>query len=136
MTVTVCRLVRATESELLTRPVGEAATPGQYMRFNTTTGYLEKGNATNATEIGGIGGVLIDDDAVVGMTATIALPGAIVDLGTALDAVAPGASIFLSDTDATLATSAGTVSRVIGAVAFEFGSVAGDRVLRLGIVGS
>ena len=136
LTVTVCRLVRATESEILTRPVGESAAEGAYMRQNATTGYLEKGNATSTTEIGGIGGLLIDDAATAGLTSTIALPGAVVDLGSALDGLAPGASVFLSDDDATLADAAGTVSRVIGVVEFEFGSTGGDRVLRLGIVGS
>lgn len=130
------RLVRADASEIWTAPAGEAATAGQWMRQNTTTGYLELGNGSSATEIGNLGGVVIDTVAV-GDTATIALPGAIIDLGAALDAVSLGAPIYLSDTEATpLATSAGTVSKVAGVVIMAFGSTAGDRLLRLGVLGA
>lgn len=131
LTITVCRLVRATESEILTRPVGEAASEGQYMRLDATTGYLVKGNSTTPAEVGGVGGILIDDDAAVGMTATIALPGAIVDLGAALDGLAYNAYVYVDDTDATFADAAGTETKVFGQVISAFGSVAGDRLLRL-----
>jgi hypothetical protein len=106
LTITVCRLVRATESEILTKPAGEVATPGTYMRQNTTTGYLEKGNASSEAELGGVYGLLIDDDAAVNQPSTIALPGAIVDLGSALDSLAYDAPVFASATDGLLADAA------------------------------
>lgn len=138
LTVTAAnvRLVRADASEILTAPAGEAASAGQWMRQNTSTGKLELGNGSSATEIGFLGGVVIDTVAV-GEPATIALPGAILDLGAALDAVSPGAYVYLSDTEATpLATSAGTVSKVVGVVIMGFASTGGDRLLRLGILGA
>lgn len=131
LTITVCRLVRATESEILTRPAGEAATPGTYMRPNTTTGYLEKGNASTTTELGQRWGLLIDDDAVVGMTSTIALPGAIVDLGSALDALAIDAPVFADTSDGILADTAGTETRQIGIVIPSFASTTVQRLLQL-----
>lgn len=106
------------------------------MRQNTTSGKLELGNGSSTTEIGNFGGVVIDTVAV-GEPATIALPGAILDLGAALDAVSPGALIYLSDTEATpLATSAGTSTKVVGTVITGFASTGGDRLLRLGINGA
>lgn len=121
-------LVRATESEILCRPHGELGTAGMYYRQNTTTGYLEKGKATTAAELGTVGGILIED-AEAGKAVTIALPGAIVDLGDALTSLAYGASVYVSDTDATLADAAGTVSRRIGTVIGIFGATTGDKVL-------
>jgi hypothetical protein len=138
LTVTAAhvRLVRADASEIWTAPAGEAATAGQWMRQNTTTGYLELGNGSSTTEIGNLGGVVIDTVAV-GEPATIALPGAIIDLGAALDGVSPGALVYLSDTEATpLATSAGTSTKVVGIVIMAFGSTGGDRLLRLGVNGA
>jgi hypothetical protein len=123
-------LVRATDNEIFTAPMGEAGTGGQYFRHNTTTGKLEKGNATSSTELGGLYGVLIDD-AGVGMPGTIALPGAIIDLGDALSAAAYDAPIYASDTDATLATSAGTVTRVVGRVLAAFGATTADKLMRV-----
>lgn len=131
LSISVCRLVRATESEILTRPAGEAATPGTYMRQNATTGYLEKGNASTPTELGRRWGLLIDDDAVVNMPATIALPGAIVDLGGALDALAPDAPVFADTTDGTLADAAGTETRQIGIVIASYASTTMQRLLQL-----
>lgn len=129
-------LVRATESELLTAPVGEAGTAGQYYRYNTSTGKLEKGNATTTGELGNIGGILLDSVSTVNLTGTIALPGAIVDLGDALTSMAYGAPIYISDTDATLADSAGTVSRIMAIVWAAYGATTPDKLARLGIVGA
>jgi len=123
-------IVRATDNELLTAPAGEAGNAGQYFRLNTTTGKLEKGNATTTTELGNTYGILIETVAV-GQTATIALPGALVDVGDALDALAFDAPVYVSDTDATLADSAGTVSRVFGRVEPGFASTTADKLLRV-----
>ena len=40
------RLVRGSDEVLYTGPVGETGLGGEYYRLNTTTAYLENGNAT------------------------------------------------------------------------------------------
>ena len=121
-------LVRASDNELMTGPMGEAGTAGQYFRQNTTTGVFNHGNASSSTELGGVYGLLIDT-AGVSMTGTIALPGAIVDLGDALSGAAFDAPIYVSDTDSAIATSAGTTSRVVGRVIPAFGNTTADKLL-------
>lgn len=115
---TKVRLVRADAEDLLTAPVGEAGMAGQYYRLNTTTGKLEKGNGSSAAELGNVAGILIESVPTVNLTGTIALldSNAILDLGEALAALAFNAPVYVSDTDATLADTAGTVSRVAGRV--------------------
>lgn len=130
---TTIRLVRGSDEVLLTAPMGEAGTAGQYFRLNTTTGKLEKGNGTTTGEVGTVGGVLLDSVATVNLTGTIALRGskAILDMGESITALAFDASIFLSDTDATLADSAGTVSTVIGKVVPGWNATTADKLLML-----
>ena len=135
LTVSKCRLVRGDEDCLFTAPLGEAGTQGQYFRLNTTTGKLEKGNATTAAELGNVAGLLLDDEPTVNLEATIVLAdsNAIVDIGNALDALAFDANVFVSDTDATIADTAGTVSRKLGDVLPAFGqsTTTPDKLLML-----
>lgn len=130
---TKVRLVRGSDEVLVTGPMAEAGTAGQYFRLNTTSGKLEKGNGTTAGEVGTVGGVLIDSVATINLPGTIALRGskAILDMGEALAALAFDASVFLSDTDATLADSAGTVSTVIGKVVPGWNATTADKLLML-----
>jgi hypothetical protein len=123
LTVNKCRLVRGDEDCLFTAPIGETGTQGMYYRLNTTTGKLEKGNATTAAELGDIAGLLLDDEPTVNLEGTIVLYGskALVDLGNALDALAFDAAVYVSDTDATIADTVGTVSRKLGDVVPAFG---------------
>lgn len=133
LTVTKCRLVRGSDEVLLTAPMAEASTAGQYNRLNTTTGQLEKGNGSSAGELGTVAGVLIDNEPLIGLTGSIVLlkSNAIIDLGEALVGLAFDASVFVSDTDATLADSAGTVSRIVGKVVPGFAGATADKLLML-----
>ena len=67
------------------------------------------------------------------LTGTIALlkSAAILDLGEALAALAYGAPVYLSDTDATLGTTAGTVSIVVGHVTPGWNATVADKLLIL-----
>jgi len=100
------------------------------MRLNTTTGKLEHGNGTTTGELGNTWGILIDS---VGLSdaGTIALTGAIIDVGDALSALAMDDPVYIGDTDSTLSTTAGTVSRVVARVIPGFGSVTADKLLRI-----
>jgi hypothetical protein len=130
---TAVRLVRGSDEVLLTAPMGEAGTAGQYFRLNTTTGKLEKGNGTTTGEVGTVGGILLDTVATINLTGTIALRGskAILDLGEAVAALAFDASVFLSDTDATLADTAGTVSTVLAKVVPGWNATTADKLVML-----
>lgn len=133
LAVTKCRLVRGSDEVLLTAPMAEASTVGQYNRLNTTTGFLEKGNGSSAGELGTVAGVLLDAEPLIGLTGSIVLlkSNAIIDLGEALAALAFDASVFVSDTDATLADTAGTVSRIVGKVVPGFAGTTADKLLML-----
>lgn len=130
---TAVRLVRGSDEVLLTAPMGEAGTAGQYFRLNTTTGKLEKGNGTTTGEVGTVGGILLDSVATINLTGTIALRGskAILDLGEAVAALAFDASVFLSDTDATLADTAGTVDTVLAKVVPGWNATTADKLVML-----
>lgn len=133
LTITVCRLVKGDEDAILTAAVGEAGTAGQYYRLNTTTAKLEHGNATTAPELGNVAGVLIDTESLVNIAGTIVLldSNAIIDLGDAITGLAFNAPVYVSDTDATLADSAGTVSRIVGRVVPGLGNTTPDKLLML-----
>lgn len=123
---TTVHLVRGGGEVLLTAPMAEAGTGGQYFRLNTTSGKLEKGNGLSTTELGTVAGVLLDSVPTVGLTGTIVLlkSNAIIDLGNALDGLAFDAPIYIGDTDATLSDTAGTSSRVVARVVPGFNTSA------------
>ena len=107
------RLVRGGDEHQHTAPAGEAITAGQYIRWSTA-GKFELGNATAAGEVGD--GFIALKDAAVGEAVTGVKGPCLLEVGDALSAMAYGATVYLSDTDATLATTAGTVSTFVGTV--------------------
>lgn len=126
-------LVRGSDEVLHTGPMGEAANGGQYVRLNTSTGKLEKGNGTSTTELGTTAGILLDTVSTVNMPGTMVLLGskAILDLGDALSGLAFDAPVYIGDTDGTLSDTAGTVSRVVGRVIPGWGATTADKLLQL-----
>lgn len=119
--------------EQFTHPLGEAMSAGQYGRLNLTTGYHQLGNATNATEYGKQGGIALNSD-VVGMAITFMKKGYLNVGSAALSGVAIGGLIYLSDTDGTLADTAGTVATaILGYVVPAFGSTTADKLIRVDI---
>lgn len=107
------RVVRSADEHQHTAPAVEACTAGQYIRWSTA-GKFELGNATAAGEVGD--GFIALKDAAVGETVTGLKGPTLLDVGDALSGLAYGASVYLSDTDGTLADAAGTVSTVVGKV--------------------
>lgn len=92
----------------------EPINAGQYCRLDVTTGKIALGNATVLAEVGKGGGIAIKTAATGGALSIIRR--GLVDVGNALNAMAYGAEVFISNTDGTFADSAGTVSTVIGYV--------------------
>jgi predicted RecA/RadA family phage recombinase len=101
--------------EQFTLPVTEAVTAGQYVRIDVSDGAIELGNASSATEVGYRKGIALHA-AAVGESLTVLKRGIIALGSTALSALAYEDPIYLSDTDGTLQTTAGTVSTVVGRV--------------------
>lgn len=126
LTITQCD--QAQVFKQFTGPAVEAIAEGQRCRFDPTTGQIALGNATNAAEA--VQGGIATHAAGVGEALTIINEG-IVDLGAALDALAFGASVFVSDTDGTFGTTAGTVSVVAGIVVPGWDSIPAQKLLHL-----
>lgn len=117
-------------TETFTAPSEEALTAGQFARLNTTTGFQALGNATTSAEAGAGNprrGLALNTVAV-NETTTFIKKG-LLNVGSALSALAYGAQVFLSDTDGTLADAAGTVSTVVGYVVPGYGAATPDKLL-------
>lgn len=97
---------------------GEDLTAGQWARLDTTSGSWVGGNASSAAEAHG--GGLVMASALSGFAVTIMIDG-IMDLGDALSALTFDDDVFLSNTDKTLADTAGTVSKIVGTVVPSYG---------------
>lgn len=125
----VITAVRPVEvSEQFTGPVNEAVAVGQYVRFATATGMIELGNGSSAPEARR-GGIALHA-AAAGETVTAVRKG-ILDVGEALVNLTFDADVFLSNTDGTLADTAGTSPLTVGTVVAGWASTAADKLLRL-----
>lgn len=128
LTITKADAVQVVQQ--FTGPAVEAIAVGQRCRFDTSTGKIALGNATNAAELkrGGIA----TRAAAIGEALTIVNQG-IVDVGEALAALDFGADVYVSDTDGTFSTAVGdsTVDLIVGMVVPGWGNTAADRLLWL-----
>lgn len=132
LTITAARvgLVKTDSEHQMTGPAGAAITAGQYVRQDATTGRFIPGAATNAGTLGTSGGIAIES-ASIGSPVTIARPGAWVDLGDALDALAFDAPVYVNDAAGSLGDAAGTTSKIIGYVRAGFAATTADKLLEL-----
>lgn len=128
ITTSAVRVVKRADEHQHTAPAGEAFTAGQYVRQDPSTGKIVLGNATSAAEVGD--GFIAENSAAIGDPATCHKGPVILDVGDALSALNYGASVYLSDTDGTLADVAGTVSTVVGKVIAGWAGTA-KKLLRL-----
>lgn len=111
LTLEYVQLVANFEPTSLTVKGGETISDrrGKYLRVDGTTGKAMLGNATSAGEVGGLRGIALSDQKYVGDSVTLLRHG-LMDFGDALDGMDYGATIYVSDTDGTLADAAGTVT--------------------------
>lgn len=98
--------------EQMTLPFAEAVNIGQLVRIDATTGKWTKANGTTTTEAA-LYGVLVSKDRA-GAVGTAIRQG-VID-GFDISAMNYWAPVYASDTDGTLADSAGTVSTILGRV--------------------
>jgi predicted RecA/RadA family phage recombinase len=117
--------------EKITAPAAEAILAGSYVRLNTTSGKLEYGNGSSATEVGKMG--FIATRSVAAGEALTAMKKGILDIGEALASTAFDAQIFVNDTDTSLGDAAGTTSKVVGVVwpGWATSTANADKVLRV-----
>jgi len=97
----------------MTLPAAEAITPGAPVRIDTTTGKFTAANGTAAGEAR-VWGIATGKRAIPAGWPVTAVRRGVLDGFTFSQAY--DAAIYLSDTDATLADAAGTVSTVVGRV--------------------
>jgi hypothetical protein len=115
--------------EAFTGPAKEAILKGQYVRYNVTDGKIELGKGTETAEARK-GGIAILGANAAGITITAVRRG-IIDIGDAMSALDFDADVFLSDTDGTLADTAGSVSLVVGTVVPAWNATTADKLLRI-----
>lgn len=96
----------------LTLPAAEAISAGNAVRLDTSNGKITKANGSSAAEARILGIAL--KTVAAGEAVTVLRRGVIE--GYNLAAVAYDAPVYLSNTDGTLADTAGTVSTVVGRV--------------------
>jgi len=111
-----------------TVPQGEAVEVGQYVRVDANARVV-LGNATTTTELGNRRGLAVEKLA----EAIRVIHSGLLDLGDALDALAYGALVYVSDTDGSLDTAAGTESLVAGVVVPGLAEVTAEKLLRFDV---
>lgn len=126
LTISTVRPVKVIEDH--TGVAAEDINAGQYVRLDTSTGKMTKGNATVAAEARN-GGLALST-VKAGGTLTAIRKG-LLDVGNALAALTFDDDVFLSDTDGTLADAAGTVSKIVGTTVPAWGATTADRLLRV-----
>jgi hypothetical protein len=127
--LTTAARVEVVESiEQLTGIAAESITPGAPVRLETTTGKFMNGNGTTAAE------ARIYGIAVGAHTVPAGMPVTVVRVGV-LDGFvftqAWDAPVYVSDTDATLADAAGTVSVMVGRIIPGYSEVLGGALAKL-----
>lgn len=129
ITVTALDFMPVEVIQQLTLPAAEAITRGQYVRLDTS-GNWALGNGTTTGELGNTWG-LAADTAPAGVAVTAIIRG-MVNIGDGLSALAFDAAVYIGDTDGTLDTAAGTVSRVVGYVVPAWAATTADKLLKIG----
>jgi hypothetical protein len=127
LTITVCRPVKVIEQ--FTGTADETIAVGKAVRFDTSTGGLTKSNATSAGEARCIG-LAVKAASFVSEAITVVRKG-ILDVGNALGDLTYDDDVYLSNTDGTLADTAGSTSLKIGTVVPGLASTTPDKLLRI-----
>lgn len=92
-------------------------------------GTVTPANGTDTTE-NNFQGISTVESTRIGQAITVLRDG-IVDVGNALSAMAIGDPIYISDTDGTFATTAGSASMIAGRVVAAWGNTATDKLFRV-----
>lgn len=123
------RLIEAYEAHPI--PAEVAVTAGQMVKISTTTAKANLALATTAPNARTVGMAITSTDRQP--SAPTVVRRGLIDLGSALDALAYDAIIYLSDTAGTLSDTAGTSSKAIGTVWALYGETTPSKVLRIDV---
>lgn len=128
LTITAANVRLVTSIDQSTAPANVALTRGQVVRMGSG-GKWVLANATDAANLGSRRGIVLKD---VGADETVTvLHKGTIDLNPSLDALAIGASVFVSDTSGALDDAAGTVSSVAGTVVAGWAETSVAKLLRI-----
>lgn len=116
-------------TELVSGFSAEAIDAGVYVRYNTSSGKIEKGNGSTTAEARK-GGVCTKGSNAAGEPVEFVRKG-IVSLGNALSALTYDDDVHLSDTDGRLADTTGSQTRIVGTVIPNTIDQTPDKVLRI-----
>ena len=125
---TAARVEVVESIEQMTIPAAEDITPGQPVRLDTSSGKFTSANGTTAAEAR-VYGIAVGTHVIkAGMPVTAVAKG-VLDGFTFTQAW--DAPIYLSDTDATLADAAGTVSTIVGRIVPGTAELLGNALAKL-----
>ena len=129
LTIVAAEVAVLEDRESFTGPEGETLTVGQMVRYNTTTGKIDLGKATDAAEARK-GGMVVKRE---GNGVVTVLRRGIVDVGDALSALTYDDDVHLSDTDGRLADAAGSTANIVATVVpiWSNPSAVADKALRI-----
>jgi hypothetical protein len=126
-------IVRLDNAQMLPDgPAGVALSLGQAVRIGTANGYYglaSAGTAGSADVRGVVCGVIAGSGTAAANETVTVMHRGILSLGTALDGINYGGTVFLSNTAGALDTAAGAVSTVVGYVQPAHGVTTAERVL-------
>jgi hypothetical protein len=116
--------------EAFTGPAAEQISAGCYVRLDTTSGKVARGNGSSSAEIGpGRNGVALKT--VNANESVTVMEDGILDVGDALNALSFDDKVYASDTDGVLADSAGSVEHVVGTVTPGWAATTADKLLHV-----
>jgi len=115
--------------EQFTGGAGAAIDAGVAVKYNLTSGLIDKAKATTSA-LARCVGIAVTSTSRQPKAPTVIRKG-LLDVGEALAALDYGVEVYLSDTDGRLDTAAGTVSKVIGTVVAGYSNTTPDKLLRV-----
>lgn len=127
VSASLVKIVEVTEQ--FTGGAGVAIDAGVAVKYNLSTGLIDKAKATTSA-LARCVGIAVTSTSRQPNAPTIVRKG-ILDVGEALAALDYGVEVYLSDTDGRLDTAAGTVSKVVGTVVPGYGNTTPDKLLRV-----
>jgi hypothetical protein len=128
LTISAVRLVRGSDEHQHTAPAAVAITVGQAIRIDTN-GKWELADGSGAGTLGDV--YIADRTAAIGETVTGFKAPCLLDVGAALDALAFGALVYVSNTAGALGDAAGDVSKVAGTVVPGWAQTTAQKLLRV-----
>lgn len=129
LTISSCHLVKGDDEHMLTLPASVNVAAGQAVTPDPTSGKWVLALADTAAHAGDTHVALTTVKAGEALTAVKS--SALLDVGEALAGLNFAAIVYLSDTAGTLASTAGTVSTVMGKVVPGWAYTTPDKLLRV-----